>query len=52
MTELEAARLLAATINQIQDHGHEVAAALEVIWVGDTALEEPSIGDDPWRVDL
>lgn len=49
MTEKEAAEKLRTLLNEISDHGHEVAVGPELIWVGDTVINEPSMADGTWE---
>ncbi len=52
MTELEAAHKLAALLNEITAHGHEVAVGPELIWVGEVVINEPSFSDSEWVIEL
>lgn len=49
MTEQEAAEKLAALLNEIQAAGHQVAVGPELIWVGETVINEPTFDDGLWE---
>jgi hypothetical protein len=50
MTEKEAAERLCALLNEMSDQGHEVAVGPELIWVGETVINEPSLADGTWEI--
>lgn len=51
MTEQEAANRLCAVLNEIQAAGHETAIGPELLWVGETVINEPTFSDGQWEVE-